>query len=267
MKYKMVVMDMDDTLLRDDLSISDRTKEAIQKAQEKGIKIILASGRPTYAMTNYAKDLALHQYGSYILSYNGGIITDCAKNEIIYQQALTKEQAHELYEISKEHNVHIHTYVGDDIITTKHNEYTDIEGRLTGMKVIEVEDFRDAVQDHVVKVLMLEEPSYLKEVEKTLKPWAKERLSMHISKPFFLEFTDKGIDKASSLEKLIQRLNISKEEVIAIGDSYNDLSMIHFAGLGVAMGNAPDDIKEVADHITDSNTQDGVAKVIEEFIL
>ena len=266
MKYKMIVMDMDDTLLQDDLTISHRTKKAIETAQTMGIKIILASGRPTYAMKKYAKELKMDVYNSFILSYNGAIIMDCAKEEILFEKTLPKEAAHELFEISKNHNVHIHTYVGDDIITPKHNEYTDIEGNLTGMKVIEVDNFYDRVDQNVVKVLMLEDPHYLKQVETKLRPLLKDKMSLHISKPFFLEFMDHGIDKSSSLERLIQKLGIQKEEVIAIGDSYNDLGMIRFAGLGVAMGNAPLDIQAEADYVTDSNMEDGIAKVIEKFI-
>lgn len=267
MDYKMIVLDMDDTLLRDDHSISTRTKEAIEKAQKQGVKVVLASGRPDYAMKETAKDLGLDEHGSYIVSYNGAIIIDCKTDEIIFERSLSKEIAHELYDFSKEHNVHLHTYWNDDIITEKNNEYTEIEANITGMEIKTIDDFKKAVKGNVIKVLMLEDPEYLKKVELKLKPQLKDKLNMTISKPFFLEFMDKGIDKGASLSRLIDRLGIKQEEVIAMGDSYNDLSMLKFAGLGVAMANSPDDIKSEVEYITDSNMEDGVAKVIEKFVL
>ena len=263
----MVVMDMDDTLLRDDHTISKKNKMMIKEAQESGVKVVLASGRPTFAMRDYAKELELDKYSSYMLSYNGAVITDCKEDEAIFQKSLSKETAHELYELSKEHNVFIHTYLNDDIILEENNEYTDIEHNITGMDVKVVENFKEIVQEDVIKVLMLEEPTYLKEVAEKLKPLVLDKMNMTISKPFFLEFMDKGIDKSTSLERLINKLGIKQEEVIAIGDSYNDLGMIKYAGLGICVENAPDDMKIHADFITESCMDDGVAKVIEKFVL
>lgn len=266
MKYKLIVMDMDDTLLRDDHTISDENKKAIKKAQENGVKVILASGRPTFAIRDYAKQLELDKYGSYILSYNGAVITDCSTDQNIFERSLTKETAHKLYDLSREHNVHIHTYVNDDIVTEEANEYTEIERVITGMKVKTIDDFKQVVSGNVIKVLMLEEPEYLKKVEEKLKPKVADQLNMTISKPFFLEFMDKEVDKSTSLARLIDKINIKKEEVIAIGDSYNDLGMIKFAGLGVCVENAPEDIKTYADYVTASNMDHGVAKTIEKFV-
>jgi Cof subfamily protein (haloacid dehalogenase superfamily) len=267
MTYKMIVLDIDDTLLTDEKVISERTKDALLKAQEKGVKVVLASGRPTYGMHNLAEELLLHEYGSYVLSFNGGIITDYRTKENVYECTLTKEQAHELYELSKKHNVFVHTYVGDEIITEKGNPFTDIEGELTGMDIKEVPSFVEHIQNNVVKLLMLEEPENLKIVEQRLQKDLEGKMSVMRSKPFFLELTNFEVDKGKSLNHLIQILGIRQDEVIAIGDGYNDLPMIKFAGLGVAMGNAPDEIKQQADYITDTNNNDGVAKVVEKFVL
>jgi Cof subfamily protein (haloacid dehalogenase superfamily) len=267
MNYKMIVLDLDDTLLLDDHTISPRTKKALMDAQEAGVKVVLASGRPTFAMTHIAKELDLEKYGSFILSFNGAQIINCATNKRLFSSTLSPETVHELYHISKEEKVWIHTYVGDDIVTPAHNEYTDIEAVITGMPIIEAEDFVEAIQEPVVKVLMVDSPEKLIVLEKKLQQQLQGRLNVVRSKPFFLEFTEVGVDKGTSLHHLIQQLNILQEEVIAIGDSYNDLAMIEFAGLGVAMGNAPDDIKEIANYVTDTNMEDGVAKVVEKFVL
>lgn len=119
MTYKMIVLDLDDTLLRDDHTISPRTKEALMTAQEQGVKVVLASGRPTFAMRAIAKELQLEEYGSFILSFNGAKIINCKTDEELFSSTLSPEIVHSLYDISKEENVWIHTYIGDDIITEK----------------------------------------------------------------------------------------------------------------------------------------------------
>ncbi|RSK28295.1 HAD family phosphatase [Bacillus sp. HMF5848] len=267
MDYKMIVLDLDDTLLHHDQTISKRNIEALMKAQEMGVKVVLASGRPTFGMRHIAKELLLDQYGSFILSYNGAKIINCKTNEELFSSTLSPEMVHTLYDISKNEGVLIHTYVGDEIFTEEHNEFTTIEGELTGMNIVKVDSFKDAITEPVVKVLMVNEPEHLKKVETKLQQELSEQLSVMRSKPFFLEFTEVGVTKGTSLHLLINKLNIKREEVIAVGDSYNDLAMIEFAGLGVAMGNAPDDIKGKANYVTDTNMNDGVAKVVEKFIL
>lgn len=267
MKYKMIVLDLDDTLLQDDGTISTGNKQALMAAQEAGVKVVLASGRPTYAMRALAEELELERYGSYILSFNGAKIINWKTQEEPFSSTLTPEMAHTLYHLSVEEGVSALTYVGDEIVTASANAYTTIESDITGMKIVEVESFVDAVQVPVVKVLMVADPERLVEVEKKLKEKMAGQLNVMRSKPFFLEFTEDGVNKGTSLNHLIQTLGIERSEVIAMGDGYNDVAMIEFAGLGVAMGNAPEEIKQLADYVTDTNMNDGVAKVVEEFIL
>ncbi|MCG7315916.1 Cof-type HAD-IIB family hydrolase [Brevibacillus laterosporus] len=265
--YKMIVLDLDDTLLQDDHTISTRTKSALMKAQEAGVKVVLASGRPTYAMTHIAEELELGKYGSFILSFNGAKIINWKTKEELFSSTLPVETVYELYDISKKEQVGILSYDGDDIVAETVTAYTKKESEITGMNIKEVESFTQAITRPVVKVLMVDDPTKLAIVEKKLQKQLEGQLSVMRSKPFFLEFTEAGVDKGTSLHQLINKLRIEQAEVIAIGDSYNDLAMITFAGLGVAMGNAPDDIKEVANYVTDTNMNHGVAKVVETFIL
>ncbi|MCA1064878.1 Cof-type HAD-IIB family hydrolase [Rossellomorea sp. AcN35-11] len=267
MTYKMIVLDLDDTLLRDDQTISPRTKNALLQAQDAGVKVVLASGRPTYGMQWVAKELKLDQYGSYILSFNGSKIIDCRSNEEKYSRALSAETVHRLYDLSKREDVGILTYADDAIIVEEPSEFASIESELTGLPVNIVPSFKEAVTGPVVKALMLKEANRLMEVEKKLQTELDGELSVMRSKPFFLEFTQLGVTKGASLDYLIKPMGIQAEEVIAMGDSYNDLSMLEFAGLGVAMGNAPQDIKEKADYVAASNMEDGVAEVVEKFVL
>jgi Cof subfamily protein (haloacid dehalogenase superfamily) len=263
----MIVLDLDDTLLQDDHTISPRTKQTLMDAQKLGVKVVLASGRPTSAMTEIADELELKEFGSFILSFNGAKITNCQTGEELFSSTLSPETAHRLYDLSRREDIWIHTYVGDFIVTEAGNQYTTIESEITGIKIVEVDSFKESVNEPVVKVLMVDAPDKLAQVEKTLQQELEDELSVLRSKPFFLEFTEKGVTKGTSLHHLISKLGIIREEVIAIGDSYNDLAMIEFAGLGVAMGNAPQDIKEKANYVTDTNMNDGVAKVVEEFVL
>lgn len=267
MSYKMIVLDLDDTLLRDDHSISARTKEALMKAQENGVKVVLASGRPTFGMLPIADELSLAEYGSFILSFNGGKIINYATKEELFSSTLSLTAVENLYELSQREGVYIHTYVGNEIIAEEANPYTSIESKLTKLPIKIVNSFVEGVQEEVVKALMVGDPDKMKIVEAKLQKELAEEFSVMRSKPFFLEFTEKGVTKGTSLNHLIQKCGIKQEEVIAIGDSYNDQEMIEFAGLGVAMGNAPDDIKAIANHVTDTNMNDGVAKVVEEFVL
>ena len=121
MNYKMIVLDMDDTLLRDDHTISEHTKKALMAAQEMGVKVVLASGRPTYAMIDVAKELKLDDYGSYILSFNGAKIINADTKEELFSSTLSPETVHHLYDISQRENVGIQTYIGDSIITETPN--------------------------------------------------------------------------------------------------------------------------------------------------
>jgi Cof subfamily protein (haloacid dehalogenase superfamily) len=263
MKYKMLVIDMDDTLLTDDHKISQENKEMLLKAQEKGVYVILASGRPTPAMTAYAKELKMD---SYMISYNGAVITDLREDKILFEQTLTQDQIHELYAYSLKSKTHIITYLDGKVVSETNSEYIDIELSITGLEHNKVLDFKAAVQSSAVKCILLEEPSYLKEVEKDLKK-AMPHLSISMSKPFFLEVAQNGIDKGSSIKLLAEKLNIHQSEIIAVGNAGNDLTMIEYAGLGVWVDNVTPELRDKANVIVASNNNHGVAEVIRRFIL
>ncbi|WP_339656289.1 Cof-type HAD-IIB family hydrolase [Flavobacterium frigidarium] len=264
MKYKMLVLDMDDTLLKDDHTISNENKEMLFKAKEKGVHIILASGRPTPAMTRYAQELELDN--SFIISYNGAVITDLKTNEIIFEQMLTKDQIHELYEYSVKSNTAIITYIDGAVVSETDSEYIDIELNITGLPHNKVVSFKEAVQTPAVKCILLEEPSYLKTVEKDLKE-AMPHLSVSMSKPFFLEVAQHGIDKAASIKILAEKLGVLQSEIIAVGNAGNDLTMIEYAGLGVWVDNVTPELRDRGDLIVASNNDHGVAEVVQRFIL
>lgn len=262
----MLVLDMDDTLLTDDHKISDLNKKVLLEAQAKGVYVVLASGRPTIAMTSYAKELELDINDSYILSFNGAIISRAKDDLVLFEQKLTVEQIHALYDYSVKMNTHIITYLDDEIISETDSEYIEIEKEITGMVHRKVSSFKDYVDRPAVKCILLQDPEYLKTVEKDLIDFMPH-LSVSTSKPFFLEVAQLGIDKAASLKLLAEKLGILQSEIIAVGNAGNDLTMIEYAGLGVWVDNVTPELRDKADVIVASNNNDGVAEVVQKYIL
>jgi len=250
---------MDDTLLTDDHKISNENKEMLLKAQEKGVYVVLASGRPTSAMLAYAKELQCDVNNSFMISF-------IKEDKILFEHSLTKEQVHSLYDFSKENNTHIITYLNGQIISERNSEYIDIESTITGLELVIVPNFKDAVTTSTVKCLLLEEPSYLKSVESVLQA-AMPDLSICMSKPFFLEAAPNGVDKGAAIQILAKNLNIHQSEIIAIGNAGNDLTMVQYAGLGVWVDNVDAELREFGDVVVASNNDHGVAEVIRRFIL
>ena len=266
MNYKMLVVDMDDTLLTDNHEISSENKEMLLRAQQMGVYVVLASGRPTSAMIEFAKELQCDVNNSFMISFNGSVITGLKEDKILFEHSLTKEQIHSLYDFSQQNNTHIITYIDGQIISEKHSEYIDIEKNITGLKLNIVSSFKDTVTTSAVKCILLEEPEYLKGVESVLKA-AMPDLSICMSKPFFLEAAPNGIDKGASIKILAEKLNIQQTEIIAVGNAGNDLTMVQYAGLGVWVDNVDAELRHHADVIVASNNDHGVAEVVRRFIL
>lgn len=267
MKYKLLVLDLDGTLTNTRKEITEHTRNTLMEAQERGIKIVLASGRPTYGVVPIAEILELKKYGGYILSYNGGEIINWQTGEMMYENVLDPEVLPYLYKCSKENNFAIVTYK-DKYVVTEHpdDEYVLKEAILNVMETQKVDNFLEAVNFPVAKCMIVGEPTRLAELEKQMYEVLKDRMGVYRSEPYFLELVPKGIDKAQSLAVLLKKIGATREEMIAIGDGFNDKSMIEFAGLGVAMANAQEVVKQAADYITLSNEEDGVAAVVEKFM-
>lgn len=264
--YKMLVLDLDDTLLRDDYSISARNKDMLLQAQNMGVKVVLASGRPTPAMYQFAEELKLAHYDSYMISFNGAVVTSMKNNEILFETCLTQAEVHSLHDFSIDNNVHIITYSDKGVVSETHSEYIDVELKLTGIPHHKVPCFKSEVTGSAIKCILLEHPNYLKQVEKKLKA-ERPNLSVARSKPFFLEVMPHGIEKAKSIDFLAKTLGINQSEIIAVGNAGNDLTMVQYAGLGVWVDNVTPELRNEADYIVASNMNDGVAEVVERFIL
>lgn len=268
MNYQLLALDLDGTLTNSDKKITPPTIEALIDIQKHGKKVVLASGRPTMGVTPLAKQLSLHEYGSYILSFNGGRITDCRTGKLIYNKTLPDDVAAPLFHIAKKYSgVDILAYSDERIISgIKPNRYTDLEARINHVNIETVPDFLLEIPEMNNKFLITGEPEVIARVQKEVKDYFRSYLNVYCSDPFFLEIMPHGIDKAHSLLRLLTSIGLTADEMICCGDGCNDLTMIETAGLGVAMANAQSVVKEKADYITKSNDEDGVLQVINQFL-
>lgn len=268
MDYQMIVLDLDGTLTNQDKVITEKTKAALMEAQKRGKTVVLASGRPTYGVMPLAEELELAKYGGYILSFNGGCILDCRTEELVFSRELPVESNARIVALAKDHQVDILTYEGNRVLTDREGcVYTDKECRINHLEVKIVEDLASYLDFSVPKFLMLDDGDYLALVEPKVKAALGKNFLVYRSEPFFLEIMPKGVDKAQSLARLLDVTGIRREEMIACGDGYNDLTMIQYAGLGVAMENAVLPVRNAADYVTRSNNHDGIAHVVEKFML
>lgn len=270
MDYEMIVLDLDGTLTNRDKVITQRTKEALTQAMKQGKKVILASGRPVYGVMPLAKELRLADYGGYILAFNGGVIMDCRTEEVVFSRMLPAESNYQIIQLALKNRVDLLTYDRDVILTNnEESSYVQLESRINHLRVrqLEMDELFARLDFSVPKFLMVDDGDYLAMVEPRVKAALGKNFSVYRSEPFFLEILPRGIDKAQSLERLLEKMGLKKEQLIACGDGYNDLSMIRFAGLGVAMANGVLPVRKAADYITASNDEDGVALVVEKFML
>lgn len=266
--YEIIALDLDGTLTNREKVVTPRTRDAIMELQKRGKQVVLASGRPTMGVMPLAKELKLPEYHGFILSFNGGMIIDCSTGETIFSRMLPVEANSRIMELAFDNQVAFLTYEGDRLITNDAEcPYCMIESTINHAELVEVEDILSYVNFQVPKFLFADEGGYLAMVEPRVKAALGKNFSVYRSDPYFLEILPRGIDKGQSLERLLERLGLPREALIACGDGYNDLSMIQYAGLGVAMENAVLPVRKEADYVTASNNEDGVAEVIEKFML
>lgn len=267
--YNMLVLDIDGTLVGSDKTISEKTREAIIKAQQRGKIVAIASGRSIAGIRKTASNISLEQYGGYVIAYNGTTVVNCKTGECIYNQMVPKELVKPVYEAAKRVNAGIVVYndnTKEMISGNGLNEYIKIDAEACNVTINEVSDFVKAINFPFNKFLLSGKPEHMAEVEKIMAKEFGDRLNVFRSDPFYVELLPRYVDKGVAVEKLVKHLDIQREKVICIGDSYNDLPMLRFAGMGVAMGNAQQEVKEMADYVTASNDEDGIVNVIDKFM-
>ncbi len=258
-----MAVDIDGTLLDNNDQITLKTKEAIKKGVEKGLIFTISTGRPVQGVQSIVKTLGLNFP---VITYNGAMVVMGESFEILYEQKLSYEDAKSIIELGMDYKTTVIVWNNNLVYASPLNEkainYSTISN-IPPQAFKNAESFRDGA----TKILWYDEVETINEYSKKVGLLLSGNVNYHTSRPYFLEFVDQKASKAIAMERLGEYFGISREEMIAIGDGYNDLSMIEYAGLGVAMGNSPDDIKSKADFVTFTNDEDGVAHVIEKYIL
>lgn len=278
---KLLVLDIDGTLVNSSKKVTPKTKEAIHKMLKEGHQICLASGRPTPGIRHVAFELELNKMGGLALNFNGALVTDMKTGEVVYEKKLQKHFVKELYDFAEENDIGILTYAKDIgrtgefskeeapmvIFGRRPDKYLEDEANLNDLPWYLAKDFVKEIDYEPYKILYTADPSISGELEIKLAKKYEGVLTVMRSEPYFLEAMPLGIDKGSCLDLLTPKLGFKHENVICCGDGFNDVSMVKWAGIGVAMANAQGAVKDVADYITYSNDEDGIAHVIEKFIL
>lgn len=268
MDYKLIALDIDGTLTNSKKEVTPRTRHALLEAQNQGKKIILASGRHPVGIYPLAKDLMLDRYGGYIMAFNGGKIINCTTGETVVSKLFPKEYLADIVGVLKESNITINTYDNKKIYSdSKVNDYTYVEKDILKTDMVVVDDFISAIKFDINKILLAGEPDEIDRYKEILSNRYDGLLDIYKSAPYFLEIMPFGVTKGSMLPLLLQKLDLKREELAAFGDNYNDMTMIGYAGFGVAMGNGEPDVKKIADYVCESNDDEGISKTFAKFIL
>ena len=266
---KLLVLDIDGTLVNSQKEVTPGVLAALTRWRAAGNQIAIATGRPTAGVGAVAKTARMQEEGGYILSYNGACITDAASGQRVSGKFLPADLPGKLAQYAAAHpEVGLISYEGDTVLSLKEpDEYIVLEAvTINKMKLCTVPDFVEYLNFPVHKCLLTAPPEVATEHLSALQTAFGDRVSIYRSEPFFIEVTPENVDKATSLAEFIPRLGITREDVICVGDGYNDVSMIRWAGLGVAMANARQPVKEAADRVTLSCDEDGVAALIDELL-
>lgn len=256
---KLIAIDIDGTLFNDKKEITPKTLDALLQIQKLGSIIILASGRPTSGLIPLAKELDMEKYYGIICAYNGGLAMDCSTKEILYSSTIPLEKAKEFLKYLEQYSVNPIVDDGYFIYTDDANGFQiPYESQSNNLKIKIVKNISDSINFSPAKVLIAAPEKYLNEnMNNIIEPF-KSTFSFTLSAPFYLETTPIGVNKAKTLKVLSQKLEVAQNDVIAFGDAENDKEMLEFAGTAVAMGNAVDSLKTIANMITKSNNEDGI---------
>lgn len=274
---KVIIMDVDGTLTNSKKVITKKTKDALINAQANGTLLILASGRPTSGLMDFAKELKMDENHGLLVAFNGAKVVDCETGEVLFNETMSVKQGQAVLEHMKNFNVKPmidkgdYMYVNDVFDNQIHYKGESLniiqyEARGGKFKLCEKEDLAAFADYPLNKILTAGDPEYLKEHYKEMMEPFKDTLSCMFTADFYFEFTAQGIDKAKALDTVLIPMGYKREEMIAFGDGHNDTSMVKYAGIGVAMANGVDDLKAIADEITLSNEDDGIAHILTQYI-
>ena len=265
---KVLALDLDGTLTNDQKLVTPRTRAALDAAIEKGVTVVLASGRPTAGIQPLAEELGLDKKGGCILSYNGGKIVDCRTGETLYQRQFPPELIPAVCAFAAETDTAVLSYDKTGVVSERPEDpWVQREAAINRSPAQKVEHLADYLDYPVCKLLMTVPPARMAEVEALAQARFGGQIGVFRSCDFFLELVPLGVGKDTSLDAVLRARGLGPEHLMAVGDGMNDLPMIRYAGMGVAMGNAVPEVKQAAKYVTADNEHDGVGLAVEKFIL
>lgn len=268
MAIKLIALDMDGTVLTPAHEITEVVHAAITEAKRRGIKVVLTSGRPYIGMQRYIQHLGLNENEQYCISYNGALVQSALDGSCLAETTLGYSDYLRFEQLARDLGVHFQALDKYNLYTPNQNisRFTVHETEVTGIplryRAVEQMDQRLRFP----KLMMVDEPKKLDEAIASLPPALYQDYTLVKSSNHYLEILDKTANKGAAISKLAGMLNIASEETMAVGDHENDLSMLNWAGVGVAMGNAIDMVKQQANYHTTSNRDNGVAEAIQRFV-
>jgi Cof subfamily protein (haloacid dehalogenase superfamily) len=262
--YKLIAIDIDDTLINDDKEVTPATQKALEQAVAAGVVVTLATGRAYASAQAIARQTGLNVP---IITYQGALVKNLLDEEVLYERYVPQDAVRKLFEYCVEHNLHLQTYIDDKLYAREENQKLIDYSTLNSTRYYVEPDWEKLVAQKTPKMLIIDDPDFLDELAPILRELLGDAVHITKSKPYFLEIMHHEGTKGLALEFLAGHFGCDLSETIAVGDSWNDHEMLEAAGLGVAMENAIPALKEIANFITLSNNEDGVKHVIEKFIL
>ncbi|AJY73743.1 Cof-type HAD-IIB family hydrolase [Paenibacillus beijingensis] len=262
--YKLIAIDVDDTLLTDDLQVTDATLQALEQAIAQGVTVTLATGRMFASARKIADQIRLNVP---IITYQGSMVKTLLDGKVLYERSVPEDAAKQLYDFCEEKGLHLQLYIDDVLYVKEENEKARLYSQLSKIPYVVEPDYDTLLTKPSTKMLIIDDPDVLDEIALQLQPIIGDRVHITKSKAHYLEFLHKEGTKGHALRFMAEHIGCTMEETIAIGDSWNDREMLMEAGLGVAMDNALPALKEIAGFVTKSNNDEGVKHVIDTFIL
>ena len=264
--YRLIASDLDGTLTNDEKKITLATKSALQRVMQKGVSVVLSSGRPVSGVEYLAKELELDKHHGFILSLNGGKIIDFTTKEVLYNQTLPMELNPLITDFLRKGSPNVLTYL-DDGLYTEQPDLPEIQfiSKVSRLKIKRVKDLGREIPVPTNKIMTVGEPDRMAKLEQEIREYFGDQVSVFRSEASYLEVMPPNVSKAKGLARLLDHLHLTREQLIAFGDGFNDVPMIEFAGMGVAMANAQEPVRRVADFVTRSNEEDGIAYALDRF--
>lgn len=267
-RFRMLALDLDGTLTTSDKKVTPRTRTAVHAAIDAGVYVVLASGRPLVGVAPVASTLQLDQHGGYLACNNGSYIIDWKSKRVLVNRTISRNAVELSCQVAHEYGVAAICYDEQRAYSEKPADpYVEQERFNNSSTMVKVDDLAAFVDWAPNKIMVVGEPSQLEGAYDRLRQLLQGEATVIHSEPYFVEVVPAGVGKDAALAKLGALLGVDRSQTIAVGDGYNDLSMLDYAGLAVAMDNAYDGVKPHADWVAPSNDDDGVAAVIERYIL